>query len=288
MRIVEKPTYSASDVYQLCIQSIADDNTRIRLNDISNVINDLSVEYVQKANDANLYLIEPNTARNEDVVSGDVTKKELKNVYSQHMVVATKPARKIYDEIMNLAPNGKCPFCGLGHVSTLDHYLPKSKFPFFSVLPINLVPSCKDCNTGKGANLAINAENQPLHPYFDHGQYITQQWIFAEVIETKPLSVKFFVQAPEDWNLIFKSRVQCHFSDYKLSSRFSVEVADELSSLRYLLITYISQSGADAVKDFLTNKALSEANNHINSWQTALYKALAGSDWYCNGGYVFE
>ncbi|XDF78617.1 hypothetical protein AAFX60_005655 [Aliivibrio fischeri] len=288
MRVVEKPIHAVRDVYQLCVNSISDNNTRVRLNDISNIIEDCALEYEQKARVSNLYLVPPNYSDNNSIIVGEVTKKELKSIYSQHMVAATKPARRIYDELMNLAPNGRCPFCGLGHVSTLDHYLPKSKYPFYSVLPINLVPSCKDCNTGKGAALATCAGEQPLHPYYDHQHYITEQWIFAEVIETIPLSVRFFVRPPEEWDPIFKSRVQCHFTDYNLSSRFAVEVADELSSLKYLLTEYISAAGVDAVKNYLIGKASAEANNHINSWLTALYQALAESNWYCQGGYAFE
>lgn len=63
-----------------------------------------------------------------------------------------------------------CPSCGeAGSPNTLDHYLPKSKFPHFSVTPANLFPMCDACQTNK-ADL-IGDETDPkffLHPYFDN------------------------------------------------------------------------------------------------------------------------
>ncbi|TPJ42888.1 HNH endonuclease signature motif containing protein [Mesorhizobium sp. B2-7-1] len=59
-----------------------------------------------------------------------------------------------------------CPFCGgLGHTWTLDHYLPKANFPAYSVNPSNLVPCCRDCNSGKNASFGAELHEQTLHPY---------------------------------------------------------------------------------------------------------------------------
>jgi hypothetical protein len=73
-------------------------------------------------------------------VQGSVRKKDMKQLYTQQMV-QNKKGRKIYDKLMNIAPLSRCPFCGIGIVSTLDHYLPKAKFPIFSVLTYNLIVS---------------------------------------------------------------------------------------------------------------------------------------------------
>ena len=62
----------------------------------------------------------------------------------------------------------KCPICGVRDVTDLDHYAPRSIFPEYSVHPINLVPTCHECNvvkdnvwlTAKGRRIVFNA-------YFD-------------------------------------------------------------------------------------------------------------------------
>lgn len=62
-----------------------------------------------------------------------------------------------------------CPSCGEpGKPNTLDHYLPKSVYPHFSVEPFNLFPMCDACQGLK--DVKIGDADHPryfLHPYFD-------------------------------------------------------------------------------------------------------------------------
>jgi hypothetical protein len=83
----------------------------------------------------------------------------------KYFVPEEKPARTIYDSLLNSAKE-KCPFCGgIGTPRNLDHFLPKAHFPQFSVLPRNLIPACRDCNMdGKGHAFATNAEDQIILP----------------------------------------------------------------------------------------------------------------------------
>ncbi|PCJ87449.1 MAG: HNH endonuclease [Thiotrichaceae bacterium] len=286
MRAIDVPTYNAQEVYQTCINSISDEGLRDRLNLVTASIMASANDYTQKAMTKQLFQIPPVDSDNDDIVVGAVTKKELKSVYSQHMVGRGKPARQIYDDILDLAPLGKCPLCGVGVATTLDHYLPKSKFPTVSVLPVNLVPSCKDCNTGKSADIATTAEEQGLHPYFDHDYFITDQWLFAEVIQTNPVCIRFYVEPPREWDNVSQERVGSHFKDYNLASRFSLEVTNELAILKDTLSKYMSMLGKEAVKQHLHIVATSHQGLHQNSWQTALYQAVSSSEWFCDGGYA--
>lgn len=60
-----------------------------------------------------------------------------------------------------------CPMCGSMHSGTLDHYLPKNRFPIFSVFSKNLVPACKCNSKRKETLLGANPGERVLHPYFD-------------------------------------------------------------------------------------------------------------------------
>lgn len=60
-----------------------------------------------------------------------------------------------------------CPMCGSTHSGTLDHYLPKTGFPIFSVFAKNLVPACKCNSKRKETLLGANPGERLLHPYFD-------------------------------------------------------------------------------------------------------------------------
>lgn len=289
MRAIKKPELDVKSVYSSCVSGIQNGDLRSRLSDIDAYIVELSDDYEDKAKNSSLYSIPEINRKDSDLIAGNVNKKELTDLYSKQMVVLNKPARRIYDELLNSAPNGKCPFCGFGHASTLDHYLPKSKFPFFSVLPVNLVPACRDCNSGaKKTKSASEAEDQVLHPYYDHQSFISEQWLFSKVIETSPASITFFVNPPKSWDQISQQRVSTHFIDFGLSKRFSVEAAEELSTLKMLLSSFYNGSNAESVREYLKDKYESEFNTHRNSWKTAMYHGLFLCDWYCNGGFGAE
>lgn len=68
-----------------------------------------------------------------------------------------------------------CPYCGLrmrqkpgSQSPDRDHFLPRSVFPEFSILSVNLVQCCDDCNSVKGARFKdASGSDLFLHPYFD-------------------------------------------------------------------------------------------------------------------------
>lgn len=72
-----------------------------------------------------------------------------------------------YREYMEQLVEKRCPICDCSFAYsqvTLDHILPKSKFPFLSITPINLVPTCYNCNMRKNDRIP----SKVLNPYF-HG-----------------------------------------------------------------------------------------------------------------------
>jgi hypothetical protein len=285
MRAIATPTQTPGVVYTTCVSSISDAGLRTRLNLVTNNVVAAAQDYEQRAVGKQLYTIPPNNSRNDDVVIGAVTKKELKDLYSTHMVGENKPARATYDQLLAEAPLGRCPFCGLGQATTLDHYLPKAKYPLVAVVPVNLVPACKDCNTGKSTAVATTENEQCLHPYFDHQHFITEQWLYAEIRATTPATIKFFVEPPVHWDMTSRQRVQSHFKDFKLATRYSSVAGEQLACLRGTLNQRFQTLGGDGVKQHLEIEANSYSEVHINSWQTAMFQALAASDWYCNGGF---
>jgi hypothetical protein len=57
--------------------------------------------------------------------------------------------------------------CGSLHSGTVDHLIPRTAFPEFTVLSLNLVPACV-CNSKRGAtSVGPNPGERILHPYFD-------------------------------------------------------------------------------------------------------------------------
>jgi len=271
MRKIEKPTVKPIQLY---VQFIVRSKEKI--------YKIMSKEYVYKYG-RNVFLYNKKGISKElyTVKSDLYLKEEMKYLYTVQMVDKHKKGRKVYNKIMSLAYLDICPFCGIGQVSTLDHYLPKSKFPIFSVLPYNLVPSCKDCNTGKGISYAKTKAEQTLHPYYD--DFTTDQWLFAKVLRTSPISIEFFVDPPSDWDSISKDRVEAHFVDYNLGRRFSIQASSELAKLNSGFS--IRKFNFMQIKEQLDYEEQTYKKIHLNSWESALYQALAESDWYCREGY---
>lgn len=289
MRAIRKPVQEPLSVYQLCINSISNKEVSGRLAHVSNDIELAAANYDLMASKQMLYTISSTSCKENEIALGNVTRKELNDTYSIHLSRSGKPARRIYDEL-RFGLNQLCPFCGFSQVATLDHYLAKSKYPQFSVLPSNLVPACSDCNTGKGAKIIATAEEQVLHPYFDHEKFIDEQWLYAEVRQTSPVAtVRFFVESPDEWDNISKARVKSHFKEFNLSRRYSIQAADEIVNIGGLLSNLCGAENSSSIEHFikieLEARAKTHAERHINSWTTAMYQALANSDWYCKTGF---
>ena len=275
MRVIPKPHIAPIRAYIYCYSSF---DSIVKQNQFKSISRFLNIKFIQYDIDAistNLYTYPTHTN-----VHGSISKSDMKILYNQNMV-KNKRGKKVYDKLMSLAPLSRCPFCGIGSVSTLDHYLPKAEFPTFSVLPYNLVASCKDCNTGKLASYARTQGAQTLHPYYDN--YTSEQWLFARVIHSSPASIEFYVNAPTYWNQVDKDRVQSHFDNYKLSKRFSIEASNELSDLREEFILH--NSTPIIIQQELQKKTRTYISRYKNSWETAMFQALSQSQWYWYGGY---
>src|SRR5262249_39637235 len=128
-------------------------------------------------------------------------------------------ARPIYDAIKLAPRNGVCPLCGHRVVSTLDHYLAKSRHPSYTVTPLNLLPACSDCNKLKLNRQPANARDQTLHPYFD--DVSSDVWLKATLIESVDPAVVFFVDPPNQWEPVLQERIRLHFRAFGLAELYA-------------------------------------------------------------------
>lgn len=282
MRVIQKPNLNKIDIYNTCCSSVGSSKEQEDLKNYLYIYLLNGILYDDESCHGDLYKlpsISKPVIRHKNFIKYEDIKDNLKKLYSQQMVPKEKPARKYYDKLLFLAPLGRCPFCGIGTVTTLDHYLPSSKFPIFAVFPYNLVACCKDCNTGKLASVASRQNTQTLHPYYDN--FTTKQWLFARVLQ--PLKIEFFVNPPVIWSQVDKDRVAEHFKSYDLGTRFSVQASNILANLNYKFTQYFSNP--TDIKQELEREFNINKNLHLNSWETAMYQALYQDQWYCNGGF---
>lgn len=281
MRRIPLPTCSSIQSFNDCTSSIIDLNLKQRLLDISNYIEATSTHYFDQATLGTVYTIPPlKHPRGADpFIVADVLKSELVNLYDYNMV-KRNPGRVLYDKIL-VAADEKCPFCGgIGRPRSLDHYLPKANYPQFSVLPQNLVPSCRDCNTDKSNDLAEKESKQPIHPYFDADKFFLDQWIFAKVLPTAPCSILYHTTTPTGWSDAEANRVSNHFKDFDIAKRYSIQAAEELGTLIDQRRGYLSACTPSEFSDYLASVA--NANSlFANHWKKIMYQTLAADLWFC-------
>jgi hypothetical protein len=276
------PNLDAAEVYQACVGEVSNADLSTRLVSVAANLLALADEYQVRAVASELHLYKASKWSNGDqIVICGLTKTQFKDLYSTYMVPATRPARIYYDQLLNSAPLGKCPLCGFGQVSTLDHFMSKACYPYFAVLPINLVPACADCNKKK-ASSELTEHSQSSHPYFELPEIETGTWLFASVVETSPVTATFSAMPPLHWSEKLCRRITNHFRDLELASRFSIEAASEMATLS----DYLGCLGtSEKISEHLSMTANIERLNRRNTWKAALYEALSQSAWYQRGGY---
>jgi hypothetical protein len=277
MRSLPVPRISAEVSYNTSISRVADVDLKQRLHSILGDVVAASDGLVTAATTGTVASIPP------AVAVGSVTAAELKAVYKQRFAKLRTPGRGFYDELVTSAPNGKCPLCAHRDVGTLDHFLPQAAHPALTVAPVNLVPACSDCNKAKLDQTPVSPGTVTLHPYFDTVE--AQEWLAAEVQQTAPASVRFWVEPPPQWPEVLARRVAHHFRVFGLAKLYAAQAAEELVNIRLDLERVFEAEGQPGVASHLTYMAASRAHAHTNSWQPATYKAFAASTWFCGGGF---
>lgn len=265
---ISKPTHDFQNLLEQCVN-----DCRISREEMLDFIPEIvaqAVSYDSKASAAELYSIIQMTNIPFD-------KKRLVDLYRNHFTNKDKPIRNIYNELILSAKNRKCPFCSEGIVSELDHYLPKKiedGFPEFSILPLNLVPCCSDCNSRKGEKIPEAANMQFIHPYYD--QVSNERWLYAKVKRnpSQEIDFVFYANPPADWEELLKERLKYHFDVLALNEIYGIKSAEYYSDIGSKIEKDAEEKGFQFVLDNLLEFAESCEYNNKNSWRTAMYYAL--------------
>jgi hypothetical protein len=211
-------------------------------------------------------------------------KEAMRHAYT----VATKPMKVLRGNILNRVCVARCPFCGIGESSTIDHYLPKEQYPEFSVFPRNLVPSCSVCNTLKLGRILDEATNARmfLHPCYD----IIPDTPFLVVrarIKNDALILSYRLNRPAKMTLKNFRHLRSHFNVLNLADRYRLMSLEHLGG-QYHALSRAYGLGKDAQR--VSDKLLELANDFEkvsgpNYWLAKLYRALSDNDVFCDGGF---
>ena len=270
------PTFKVSDVLPRCSSSYEDTDKITALNALAGELTTREADYGNKASRQKLFEINP-----EPSIAG-IEREELEDLYKSKLVKHPS-ARPYYDAILLSPAHKTCPICTIGTVSTLDHYLASSKFPAFSITPINLVPSCIDCNKTKSAKLVTELNKQTLHPYFDDLKGV--KWLTAKVVESDPPAVIFDVLSNIPPCAVEIDRIKHHFQLFGLDRLYTANAGGMLCAIADLSAKWASLGGEEKVHQNLQMNAESACLSDPNDWRGVMYEALARSEWFWRGGY---
>jgi hypothetical protein len=211
-------------------------------------------------------------------------KEALRHAYT----VETEPMTILRGDLLNRIEVARCPFCGISESSTLDHYLPKERYPEFSVFPRNLVPSCALCNTRK-RDLILDEDTDVrvfLHPSYD----IIPEREFLTVrarMKDDALILSYRLQRPAGMALRTFQHLQSHFTALDLADRYRRMGLEHLGG-QYPGLRRAYGMDEDAVR--VAGKLIEVADDFEevfgpNFWLAKLYLGLADNQEFCDGGF---
>ena len=266
MRHLQKPQISTEDI--LKYRKETRDGIKNRLYVSISVICDESRIYDEEASRHNWPAFQPHT-----MVNKTLSKEDMCDIYDSKFVKVERIKNKYYDHLMSLANTGKCPICGIGQASTLDHYLAKTIYPTYAVTPYNLVPVCKDCNFAKSDSIMI-PDSAPLHPYYDEVDSIN--WLEAQLIERdEGIVAEFSVsQDLQKSDVCLYQRLKRHMDLYHLNKAYAIQATTEIAENLPFWKKKYKEWGREEFKTYLTELLAAKESFQYNTWNTALLRAL--------------
>lgn len=163
-----------------------------------------------------------------------------------------------------------CPSCGdAGTPGTLDHYLPKDKFPELSILLMNLTPMCSDCQLIKGTEyITEGGLKKYIHPYYDEVNLPLYYVIFKPPYVT-PI---FSIVINEELNEPLLSLVKEHINGIDLDTRFK-----RFCNTKYVHLLKMAKrnrDGSGTLETIINYCLQTEEDKAINCWEAVFYRSV--------------
>lgn len=226
----------------------------------------------------------PEVGELDEATLTDLQKETMRHAFT----VETEPMTALRGNLLKRITVARCPFCGISESSTLDHYLPKEQYPEFSVFPKNLVPSCAICNTRKRDRILdkVTKVRKFLHPCYD----VIPDVEFLAVrtrMEANALILSYCLNRPAGMALPTFQHLRSHFNELDLADRYRRMGLEHLGG-QYPALRRAYGPGEDAGR--VSQKLIEGAEDFEevsgpNYWLAKLYRALAGNDDFCDGGF---
>jgi len=173
-----------------------------------------------------------------------------------------------------------CQNCTLNNVNSFDHIAPKSIYGAYSIHPLNLFPSCTECNSYKSDNYLENEECRYLNLYQD--TLPPHQYLFVQIDLGEKLQSAEIVYYLENRNGIPYSlfdKIKHHYEDLNLFSRFRDSSYVEISLMQDIFEDYRGEFTLEQIVG-IVNKQISHEKLCYgeNYWKSIFKSSLICSD----------
>jgi 5-methylcytosine-specific restriction endonuclease McrA len=203
-------------------------------------------------------------------------KADLENCYTSSTSTLSEIIKKIRTS-QNRDLQGTCQYCGIQKPNTIDHYLPQSDFPEFSVLAVNLFPCCNDCNTKKNNYWLDEGERGIINFYIDNLPQI--QFLFCEItLDTKSKipNIMYRIDVPSTIKPRLKRTILNHFKRLDLCNRYGEYVHDFVIDKINSIVSYLNSKDPNDIKQRIESEKTILCNRYgINNWRTVITDELS-------------
>lgn len=268
MKKLNVPSILSNTLYEQIITNSRDSNKKIVLENIKEVIFERYTHYDTNKNKLELIIESPNFQKDEKIY--------LKSNYSRNKLgyLEGQIVTNIL-EIQTPQMKNKCPYCGIDKPRTIDHYLPQSLFPEYSVFPQNLIPCCSNCNSKKGNRWIEEGSRIFINYYYDDLPY-DKVFLNANIEFTADKAVpkiKFSLLgkniSKENYELI-----NSHFDKLGLLDEYQSIIETEVSELRDNVLNNMDLSTEQHVNNANRSLETFERLHGVNYWKAVLYRAI--------------
>jgi hypothetical protein len=168
-----------------------------------------------------------------------VLKEDLLSLYS-YQNSTIRGVRNSIRERQDVTIQTTCQNCTINSVNSMDHVLPKSNFPEFVVNPLNLFPSCTECNGYKLTAYGQGGNPLFLNLYTD--TLPTIQYLFVDVHFRGPQDLLFSFYLNNANGAIPAnefSLIESHYKKLHLLQRFHDSAKELVKSLDVSIAGYL-------------------------------------------------
>jgi putative EA31 gene protein, phage lambda len=205
------------------------------------------------------------------IIRNDNERRFLIGLYKNHLSKKNKKVPyEYYERLMHSAKNNLCPLCELDTACELDHYLPKSVYPEFSVFHKNLIPICHVCNNIKNANTSAKF----IHSYYDNTDGVEILKARITIVEQKVIW-DFYVDE-QDYGFLNAYKEMFYFLN--LAEKYNMRATDMFTGIQCSMRGIMQTVNGDC-KNILESITINQIEIYreqfgLNHWRTVMYKAI--------------